>query len=108
MFYDILRFSCYLCTINTNNTAKILQNDESSKYLNGFNTLRAMKSIKELMSLWKDDANWNNQSAKSKAVIIWFGISLFLIMIVGLSWFTIPVIINFILACKAIRKVEVS
>lgn len=76
--------------------------------MNGFNTLRAMKSIKELMSLWMEDANWNSQSVKSKAVIIWFGISLFLIMIVGLSWYTIPVVINFILAYKAIRKVEVS
>lgn len=67
-----------------------------------------MKIMKEMISLWKNDANWSTQSRKGKASAAWFAISLCLVLVAGLSWLTIPALVSLALSIITLKNVEVS
>lgn len=58
----------------------------------------------ELWKMWKESADWDNQSPKHKWYIIWFGLSFCGIFLFAESWLIVPAIANFAWSSRVVTK----
>lgn len=65
-------------------------------------------AIYGLWKLWKQDIGWDRKTRKEKKIIVWFILSFILMLLTFASILTIPAVVNFLMANKAMNRNEIE
>jgi len=69
---------------------------------------RAMKELKEMISLWKHDVSWEKMDAKKKKTCLEFGLVASLVLFVSNSWLILPALVIGAKTVKALSDIEID
>lgn len=65
-------------------------------------------AIYGLWKLWKQDIGWDRKTRNEKKIIVWFILSFILMLLTFASILTIPAVVNFLMANKAMNRNEIE